>query len=210
MTSISKTVFQVLVVYYRHPRRYPVFKVYWIQLHIASSLPLAEAYLRTYAQDPHNREDVFAFYIREVPVDVPAPGVHCLSERVYGSDGQLIDFRDFSSVDEAPGIFEGRTPERIRFKPGDIVEVLGMDEVELAYVAALPESLKDALRINTDAIIKLDVTDDSYMVFLGPTFSFHQHIDALRVFAPHFKVPGPMLRRIEKSKECWIRRINGQ
>ena len=48
------------------------------------------------------------------------------------------------------------------------------------------------------------------MVFLGPTFSFHQHIDALHVFSPRLKVPGPMLRRIERSKECWIRRINEQ
>ena len=212
MTPISISVFQILEVRYTHsrPRRYPVFKVYWIQLHVASSLSLAEDFLRTYARDPRNREDVYAFYIREVPVDVPAPGVQCLSERVYGPDGQLIDFRDFSSVDEAPGVFEGRTPERIRFKQGDIVEVLGMDEVELAYVANGPVSREEAARINSEAIITLDVTDDSYMVFLGPTFSFHQHIDALRVFPPHLKVPGPMLRRIEKSKECWIRRINGQ
>lgn len=210
ITPISKSVFQVLVVYYRRPRRYPVFKVYWIQLHIASSFTLAEEFLNTYAQDPRNREDVYAFFIREVPVDVPAPGVQCLSERVYGPDGQLIDFRDFSSVDEAPGVFEGRTPERIRFKQGDIVEVLGMDEVELAYVANGPVSREEAARINSGAIITLDVTDDSYMVFLGPTFSFHQHIDALSVFSPHFKIPGPMLRKIEKSKECWIRRINGQ
>ena len=210
MTPISQSVFQVIVVYYRHPRRYPVFKVYWIQLHLASSFTLAEDFLKIYAQDPRNREDVYAFFIREVPVDVPAPGVHCLSERVYGPDGQLIDFRDFSSVDDAPGVFEGRSPERIRFKQGDIVEVLGRDEVELAFVAGFPTSREEAARINSKAIITLDVTDDSYMVFLGPTFSFHQHIDALRVFAPHFKVPGPMLRRIEKSQECWIRRINGQ
>ena len=210
MIPISKSVFQVLVVYYMHPRRYPVFKVYWIQLHMASSFTLAEDFLKTYAQDPQNRENVYAFYIREVPVDVPAPGVQCFSERVYGPDGQLIDFRDFSSVDEALGVFEGRSPERIRFKQGDIVEVLGMDEVELAYVANGPVSREEAARINSKAIITLDVTDDSYMVLLGPTFSFHQYIDALHVFLPHFKVPGPMLRRIEESKECWIRRINGQ
>lgn len=207
-SPLFQSVFQILEVKYKHPRRYPVFKVYWIQLHIASSLTLAEEFLYTYAQNPRNREDVYAFYIREVPVDVPAPGHECISERVYGPDGVLIDFRDFSSVSEAPGVFEGRAPERIRFKQGDVVEVLWEDVVELAYVAAFPDSREEASRINSEGIIKLDETDDTYMVFLGPTFSFHQHIDAIRVFAPHFKVPGPMLRRIEKSKECWIRRIN--
>lgn len=88
---------------------------------------------------------------------------------------------------------------------------MGMDEVGLAYVANGPVSREEAARINSKEIITLDVTDDSYMVFLGPTFYFHQHIiDALHVFSPHFKVSGPMLRRIEKSKECWMRRINGQ
>lgn len=210
MTPISKSVFQILVVYYRRPRKYPVFKVYWIQLHMASSFTLAEEFLNTYVKEPHNREDVYALYIREVPVDLPAPGYECISERVYGPDGQLVDFRDFSTVSESPDVFEGRSPDRIRFKQGDIVEVLGMDEVELAYVANGPVSREEAARINSEAIITLDVTDDSYMVFLGPTFSFHQHIDALRVFPPHLKVPGPMLRRIERSKECWIRRINEQ
>ena len=202
MTPISKSVFQILEVRYTHsrPRRYPVFKVYWIQLHLASSFILAEEFLNTYVQDPQNRENVYAFYIREVPVDVPAPGVHCLSERVYGPDGQLIDFRDFSSVDEAPGVFEGRSPERIRFKPGDIVEVLGMDEVELAYVANGPVSREEAARINSKAIITLDVTDDTYTVFLAPDYASHRHIDALRLFPPHFKVTSPVLRRIEKNK----------
>ena len=164
MAIISQNVFQILEVRYEHPRRYPAFKVYWIQLHLASSLSLAEEFLNVYVQDPGNREDVYAFYIREIPVDVPAPGHECISERVYDPDGSLIDFRDFSSVSEAPGVFEGRGADRIRFKPGDIVEVLGMDEVELAYVAGVPESPEEAAKINSKALIALDVTDDSYMV----------------------------------------------
>ena len=209
------TVFQVLKVLYKHPRRYPRFEVYTIQLTLCSSLERAEDYLRSHVREPFNREEVYAFYIREVPVDVPAPGYECISERVYGSDGLLIDFRDFSSVSESPGVFNGRPVERQRFRQGDVVEVLGMDEVELAYVAAMPTDPEDAARINAKfyaklhATFPLDVTDDTYMVFLGPTFSFHQHIDALRVFAPHFKVPGPMLRRIEKSKELFLRRLDG-
>ena len=202
MSTVSKSVFQVLEVNYRflRPKRYPVFKVHWIQLHIASSLTLAEEFLNTYAQDPRNREDVYAFYIREVPVDVPAPGVECISERVYGPDGVLIDYRDFSTVSETPGVFEGRTPDRIRFKQGDIVEVLGTDEVELAYVAGEPVSCEEAARIHSKGIITLDITDDTYTVFLAPDYAYHRHIDALRVFPPHFEVPSPVLRRIEQSK----------
>ncbi|MBP5740763.1 MAG: hypothetical protein J6W59_03310 [Bacteroidales bacterium] len=202
------TVFQLLKVDYQHPRRYPRFSVYCpTPLFIASSLDLAEAYLRNYVSDFRNQVDVYAFYLRELPVDVPAAGYECISERVYSPDGLLIDRRMFSSVREIPGVFEGRDPEEIRFKPGDIVEVLDSDEVHLAFVAGVPTSREEAKRINGDGIIQLDVTDDTYMVFDGPGYCFHQHIDALRVFAPRFKIPGPIRRSIEKSSQTWLRRL---
>ena len=67
----------------------------------------AENYLREYCCIPGHREDVFAFYIREIPVDV--------------TDGVLIDKRDFSTVQVLAGTFEGRSDEEIRFRPGDII-----------------------------------------------------------------------------------------
>lgn len=196
------TVFQLLQVTYRHPRRYPRFGVWWTQLFIGSSLEATEDYMRRYV----SLEDVYVFYIRELPVDLPSLGHECISERVYGLDGELIDFRRFSTV-QSSGVFEGRSPEEIRFKPGDIVEILDLDEVHLAFVAGVPTSREEAKRINNDGIIRLDVTDDSYMVFDGPGYCYHQHIDALRVFAPRFKIPNPIRRSIEKSSQTWLRRL---
>ena len=200
------TVFQLLQVTYRHPRRYPRFGVWWTQLFISSSLEAAEDYLHSYVICPGNREDVYVFYIRELPVDMPSPGHECVSERVYGPTGELIDRRLFSTV-QSPGKFDGRIPEEIRFAPGDIVEILDLEEVHLAYVAGVPDSREEARRINDDGLIQLDETDDSYMVFEGPGYCFHQHIDALRVFAPRFKIPGPIRRSIEKSSQTWLRRL---
>lgn len=201
------TVFQLLQVTYRHPRRYPRFGVWWTQLFIASSLEAAEDYLHSYVFCPGNREDVYVFYIREVPVDVTAPGHECLSERVYGSTGELIDSRLFSTVRIDPGMFEGRYPEDIRFAPGDVVEVLGLDEVHLAFVAGVPTSREEASRINGEGLIKLDETDDTYMVFEGPGYCYHRHVDALSIFTPRFKIPGPIRSRIEKASQTWLRRL---
>ena len=195
-------VFQLLKVSYRHPRRYPRFGVWWTQLFIGTSLETVEDYLRRYVSS----EDVYVFYIRELPVDIPSPGHECISERVYGPTGELIDCRLFSTV-QSPGKFEGRSPKEIRFAPGDIVEVLDLDEVYLAFVAAVPTSVEEARRINGDGIIQLDETDDTYMVFDGPGFCYHLHIDALRVFAPRFKIPNPIRRSIEKSSQTWLRRL---
>ena len=202
------TVFQLIQVSYLHPRRYPRFKVYQMPLFTASSLEVAEDYLHEYASFSGHGEDVYAFYIREIPVDVTAPGSECLSERVYGPDGVLVDKRDFSSVRVQAGVFEGRTAEEIRFRPGDIVEVIWDHAVQLAFVAAVPPCREEAERINAEGPIKLDATDDSYMVFLGEKYCYHEHVDALRVFAPHFRIPEATRQRIEKACKCCLGRMH--
>ena len=174
---------------------------------LASSLDVAEKYLQNYVSAPCNLADAYVFFIRELPLDTSILGSESLSERVYGPDGQLIDSRHFSSMDEVPGVFEGRAPEEIRFAPGDIVEVIDYDEVHLAFVGRVPPSREEAKAYNDEAEIKMDVTDDGYLVFEGPGFCYHQHIDALRVFAPRFKIPDPIRRSIEKSSQIWLRRL---
>ena len=193
------TVFQVIQVSYKHPRRYPRFQIESTRLLLASTLQQATDFLQEYIKTPAHTEDVYVFFIRELPVDVPASGHECLSERVYGPAGELIDSRSFSTVWEKPGIFEGRGQEEIRFKPGDIVEVMKLNEVELAFVAGTPTSREEAARINSKGLIKLDVTDDTYTVFLGPDYTSHRHIDALNVFPPRFKIPDRTRRKIENA-----------
>ena len=202
------TVFQLIRVSYLHPRRYPRFKVYQMPLITASSLGAAEDYLHKYACVPGHREDVYAFYIREIPVDMIAPGPECLSERVYGPDGALVDKRVFSSVRVQAGAFEGRTAEEIRFRPGDIVEVIWDHAVQLAFVAAVPPCREEAERINAEGPFELEVSDDSYMVFLGEKYCYHEHVDALRVFSPHFRISEATRQRIEKARRCWLGRMH--
>ena len=116
---------------------------------------------------------------------------------MYDVEVNLIDRRDFSCVRECPGVFEGRNPEEVRFKPGDIVDVLWCGEIQLGFVAAVPPDKEEAARINSGGIITLDVTDDSYMVFLGENYSIHQHIDVLHVFEPHFRIPERIRQRLK-------------
>ena len=202
------TVFQLVMVLFTHPRRYPRFGTQVVQLIIASSLEKAEDYMRDYIQESNLMEDAYAFFIREIPVDVPADGGACLSERVYDIHGQLLDCRSCSSVPSMPGIFEGRTPEQIRFKPGDIVEVLACGEVHLAFVGSVPPSCEEAEVFNRDTSIQMDHFDDSYMVFNGPGFTHHMHIDALRVFPPRFKIPPYLMKQIDHARRVWSRRLD--
>ena len=202
------TAFLLELVLFTHPRRYPHFKVQTMQLLLASSLEKAEEYMRDYIQEPNLMEGAYAFFIREVPLDVPAEGGDCLSECVYDIHGQLLDRSNCSSVPSMPGVFEGRSPEQIRFKPGDIVEVLDCGEVHLAFVGSVPPSCEEAEAFNHDASIQMDHFDDSYMVFNGPGFTHHMHIDALRVFPPRFKIPQYLMKQIDHARRVWSRRLD--
>ena len=202
------SVFQLIRVNYKHPRRYPRFGVYTMQILVASTLQKAEEFLQSYVQDKRTQEDTYVYFIRELPVDMPAFDGECLSERVYSPTGELIDHRDFSTGHYAPGVFRGRSPEEIRFKKGDIVEILWDGEVHLAFVATVPPSREDAARVNVPGVRDVEVFDDNYMVFTGPEYCFHEDIDALRVFAPRFKVPEATRRKIERKSKTWLKRLS--
>lgn len=196
-----KTIFQVIEVTIRHPRRYPRFDVRQTQLRMSSSYEKAEEFLRDYSV---TAEDIYAFYVRELPVDVTAAGPCCLSERVYDSRGRAINRREFSSVWDMPGYFEG-VSQAMRISIGDFVEVLDHDEVHLGLVASVPPDKKQAAEINArlkkSGCPPMDVTDDSYTVYLEPDYRFHSHVDALRVFHPHFRIHGESRQALEDARQ---------
>ena len=75
-------IYQLLQVCYMHGRRYPHFEVYTEQVIIATSLEKAEEGMRKHIEKGRRLDNIYAFYIREIPVDRPAVGIECLSERV--------------------------------------------------------------------------------------------------------------------------------
>ena len=192
-------IYQLLQVCYMHGRRYPRFEVYTEQVIIATSLEKAEEGMRKHIEKGCRLDNIYAFYIREIPVDCPAVGAECLSERVYDASGRMLDRRLFSSIPEERELFNGRKQEDLRFRPGDIVEVLDCEQVRLGVLTAVPTSPSRANEINSTGLLQLDETDDSYTVYLEPDYKSHTYADALRVFAPHSQVPEPTLRKIKKA-----------
>lgn len=86
----------------------------------------------------------------------------------YNADGDTNDH----SLANVRGEFYGRPVEDIRFQVGDIVEVVGYDETELAIVGMLPptperfEELKQRWREKyNDHPFKMDESDDCYLVY---------------------------------------------
>ena len=143
--------------------------------------------------------DLFCFYIREDPINRlrirPYQDIQGeLSEWVYDAEGHLLDSR--GHVKE----FNGRAPETIRFKHGDIVEVYdGYKKSYLGYVMEVPITIDDVKKNK----LHLDYSDDSYMIKTDDTFD-HDHINSLYVFKPHFNVPKPIIVRFKNNYKSYI------
>ena len=204
MTSI----FSLNVVRYSYSHRYLEYKVYEESWGYADSLEGAEKLMHQVIK-AHDY-DLFCFYIREEPVN----RLRCekfenvygeLSERVYDANGKLLDSRGVCYE------FNGREPDAIRFKPGDLVEVYnGNGKVYLGFVMEVPSSkesvdnIRGSNRSKENKGCGLDYSDDQYMIKTNDTFD-HAHINSLYVFKPHFKIPKPTYERLKRQYRNYIK-----
>lgn len=120
-------------------------------------------------------EEIMAYMVKEIAVDGEIGEVSWLSVRTYDAQGVLIDqcLQDYNLCNQ----FEGRNPEAIRFKIGDIVEVLEGRRLFTAIVAALPPTPEDHFPV-------LDALDDCYLVLpLDSSGLGHLHIAPTHTFA---------------------------
>ena len=119
-------------------------------------------------------EEIMAYLVKEIAVDGEPRNVDWLSVRTYDPQGNLMDacLQDYNSCNQ----FEGRNPEAIRFKIGDIVEVLEGRRLYTAIVAALPPTPEDHFPI-------LDALDDCYLALpLDSAPIDHLHIAPTHTF----------------------------
>ena len=132
-----------------------------------SSLEKVMEAIRENNQETWDAEEIMAYMVKEIAVDGEPRNVDWLSVRAYDPQGNLIDacLQDYNLCNQ----FEGRNPEAIRFKIGDIVEVLEGRRLYTAIVAALPPTPEDHFPI-------LDAIDDCYLVLpleSGPIDHLH-------------------------------------
>ena len=144
----------------KHP--YPSYMIVEDLFGYFDSAEDAESLLRL---SPNQDNGVYCYSIRELPMDFQCYEGESLSERIYLSDGQLWSIRNHADLipDTIPPeysesdfdralsrrlLFEGRSPEEIRFKKGDIIEVFtpmvgGASSAELAIVVDTPPTKED-------------------------------------------------------------------
>ncbi len=217
-------------------RRYPRYDVCTLSRGFFNTREEAEQAMRQHKEEKDKYgNETYCYYLHEYPCSRMINVADSVSCRVYDASGQLIEqtlCSNMCHLHDASNEFFGRTEEKLRFKKGDIVEVLGRqrDEVCLAVVTATPSSpervwtihnnfksvaLKEHLErggTEEDFVYdggsvgwSMDAFDDSYIVIDGPSASFHEHVEATRIFAPHFSIPAKTRQRFERYYEAFLK-----
>ena len=241
-----KTVFELVRIYTNSKARYPLRKTETSDLGLFSTLKKAEKQmhkdvqyckdelqelLRYIAEDEkcrleekHYGHDVtLAYLITEYQLDTTDnifKSGQQQSERSYTADGQPNDvcLLDSNCIRH----FTGRTPDQIRFKPGDIVEVITPYCAELCVVDSTQPTVDDykAFRqrclqshkrrcsatkteYNPDECpFDWDYSDDCYLVYSLGENDTHSHPQSVNVFHPTKAISKTLVTKLkEKHKE---------
>ncbi|MBO4503343.1 MAG: hypothetical protein J5730_00830 [Bacteroidales bacterium] len=158
-----KTIFELIRIYTSSKARYPLRKTRTYDLGLFSTLAKAETQMRKdvnecqeyeqerlkdIAEDEESRNDekrfgheiVLAYKITEYELDMEIYN-STQSVRTYTADGQPNDECLLDTACERH--FKGRTPDQIRFQPGDIVEVITEWRAELCVVGHAQPTTED-------------------------------------------------------------------
>ena len=129
-----------------------------------------------------------------------------LAFRTYTRDGELNDESIWEDENGEAPPFYGRPEEKIRFKMGDIVEVIGFGHTaELSIVSSHPWTPQQIEKRNKELeqeygkghTLIIDSTDDCYLTHSLGLGNTHCHPACANVFAPTKKVPATLRRKLQ-------------
>jgi hypothetical protein len=198
MTKI-KSVFELTKLDYRTGKpEYPKFDVYYDSIGYFSSLEKTEQQLHEIARESEIQKDkFFGFLIEEYPLDDRHFDSY-ISRRSYLPDGSLLDECLTSAIEDNDGCLEefiGRPENKVRFKIGDLVEVLFNETVTLEIVGNLPPSLDEVQYMKKESSdFHLDSDDDRYYVL--NQYGRHSHPYPIDLFPVRSKVREQLRKKL--------------
>ena len=212
--SIFKVIHYMYSMHDIRKLRYPTFKVKRHEYVYFKTLDEVESYVQHQARMRNKATEVFpvdskkvyhyAYVVLELPLGMEINAFHLgqnLSVRIYLPDGTLWGIKPYADFFPRYGLdsdgfnywgrrnqFWGRDPEEIKFKPGDIVEVLGYpgngywseDEVNLAIIVKTPPTKEEVAEMKRQYLTThsgFDVCDHA----LCRTFG--SHLDTYEVLS---------------------------
>ena len=154
----------------------------------------AETGISRFLNENNTWDDIYCFYIRQVPQGVFLTP-YCLDGYavwLYDQHGTLIDERPYPSY-LFGCYFCGRPKEKLRFHIGDVVEYRS----KLCIVISVPKEHYDSVQ---------DELEDSYCVlYLDQDFDNHEwfnhgHAECIKVMSPRFPISQKVQNQITHVK----------
>lgn len=198
-----KTIFEIELIS-THGTRYPVRKrLYNLSLGAYTTLEKAEKAMMRVVKNWDTDEDNYCFIITERKLNPKPDKEDVVGVRTYLPDGSWYE----ENMADRDGVFRGRPDERIRFKIGDIAEVLYGDVVELAIIGNTPPSLEFAEQMRkrrlgngvTDEFF-MDKFDDSYTIY-DTHPGGHTHVESQFVFPTRKPVSEKLVQKLKEQME---------
>lgn len=198
---------------------YPEFGIRRVITGVFTDKGEAEAGIRTSVESA--REDgivIYCFKLYEVPLNYVCmigvlQSLRSVREYLYDGSGKELDYTTTSSFEEdvaTPyGLFLGKPKDQIRFKKGDLVEVIEHNKVRLAVVSHNPIDTKWCYRLyrrlveNDRLPYILDYSDYQVAVIDGPSYVTHRHVLLCNLKSPTFPIPDDIRQRyVDYFLEC--------
>ena len=198
-----KTIFEIELIS-THGTRYSVRKrLYNLSLGAYTTLEKAEKAMMRVVKNWDTDEDNYCFIITERKLNPKPDKEDVVGVRTYLPDGSWYE----ENMVGQDGVFRGRPNERIRFKIGDIAEVLYGDVVELAIIGNTPPSLEFAEQMRkrrlgngvTDEFF-MDKFDDSYTIY-DTHPGGHTHVESQFVFPTRKPVSEKLVQKLKEQME---------
>lgn len=190
---------------------YPEFRISRCCKGLFSSISEAEVALQSCVGN--NESAIYCFKIHELPLDCPSDFgsldyPDCIREYLYSPKGEMLEHTTCSSLNDDIGTkyghYLGKPKSQLRFKKGDIVEIIGVDTVHLAIASHDPidtnrcyELYRRVRNETKHRCYILDYSDDQVAVVDGPEYGNHSHTQLCDIMVPRFPIPEELRRKYE-------------
>jgi len=207
-TARQNSIFLVQALLDRSPRKIH-YRSFPVKTEIIGYSPALDDAQNLLAGSVAERDDNFSrihsYTILELPQDKDLFMHISLAKYIYDSKGRLLESRTISNDCEDDCVFEGRDPETLRFKPGDIVEVHDECEniIRLGVIVGLPPTKEWAAARNTSSF-HLDDSDDSYWVVYPDNPLSNLDCSPANVYAPVLPIHQNVIRTLEKTYQTFV------
>lgn len=195
-------IYRVRHVHFGTINSYPEFDI-WHEEYLFLSFHDAESFIRERADD----NGTYRFEIAQIPIGKAYELYDIGVGWIYDNKGKLLDYSSTTWDDNSErSIFYGRPKSRMRFKRGNIVEVVCDDHVHLSVVAANGPSVDWVWMIYSEhsGLFAVDASDDNYYVLDGPGQTYHSHPHALSLMKPSRPIPDDVREYFEYCLECGL------